>query len=114
MIDRYSRPPMRALWSYENQLATWLEVELLICEGLAETGHIPGDAGRRIRAGARFEAARVLEIEERVRHDVAAFVEAVGESLGEDARYFHWGVTSSDVVDTALAVRARRAGLLLL
>lgn len=114
MIERYTRPAMAELWSLESQYASWLVVELRICEALAGRGHIPAEAARRMRERAQFDAARIAAIEERVRHDVAAFVENVGESLGDDARWLHWGVTSSDVLDTALAWRLRRAGTLLL
>lgn len=114
MIERYTRAPMAELWSLPSQYGSWLEVELHICEALAARGHIPAEAASRMRERARFDPARIAAIEERVRHDVAAFVENVGESLGEDARWLHWGVTSSDVLDTALAWRLRRAGDLLL
>jgi adenylosuccinate lyase len=103
---------MARIWSEERKLRTWLEVELAIVDALAAEGRIPKAAARRIRKRARFDAAKVARIEEVTRHDVLAFVEAVGESLGPDSRYFHMGVTSSDILDTALALVLRDAARL--
>jgi len=114
LIERYTLPEMKALWSDENRFATWLEVEILACEAWAELGKIPRDAVRVIRERARFDVNRINEIEKTTRHDVIAFLTNVAEYVGEEARYIHMGLTSSDVLDTALAVRMRDAGRLLL
>ncbi len=115
MIARYSRPAMARIWSDETKLARWLEVELAALEGWAEEGAVPADAVREIRETARPPAPeRVAELEEKTQHDVAAFVDAVAEQLGENGRWFHYGLTSSDVVDTALALQIRESGELVL
>ncbi len=114
MISRYARPEMAAIWSPENKFRTWLEVELLACEAQAEIGMIPADAPARIRAHAKFDIARIDEIERDVRHDVIAFLTNIGEHVGEDARYIHLGMTSSDMLDTALAVQLRQASTLII
>jgi adenylosuccinate lyase len=113
MIDRYSRPEMRAIWSEEGRLRRWLEVETVVCEVLAERGEIPAEAARAIRARGGFDAARVAEIETEVRHDVIAFLTNVAEHVGPEARFVHYGMTSSDVIDTALALQIRDAGAIL-
>ena len=109
MIDRYTRPAMRRIWSEQNKFARWLEVEILACEAWAELGHIPKDAPERIRQRASFDIKRIDEIESVVRHDVIAFVTAVGETVGEDSKYIHFGLTSYDVVDTALSSLLKEA-----
>ena len=111
MIPRYTSPEMAALWSPETKFATWLEVELLVAEAEARLGMIPEAAARRLRERARVSSvARIDEIEEReTRHDVVAFLRVVGESVGDDARYLHLGLGSSDVVDTSLSVLMVRA-----
>ena len=115
MIARYTRPAMSAIWSDEARLARWLEVELAALEGWAETGVVPRAAVDAIRAGATVPTPeRVAELEARTHHDVAAFVDAVAEQLGEEGRWFHYGLTSSDVLDTALALQLREAGALIL
>jgi adenylosuccinate lyase len=106
---------MSAIWSDEAKLQRWLDVELAALEGWAETGVVPRDAVDEIRARAVAPSAeRVAEIEAKTHHDVAAFVDAVAEQLGEEGRWFHYGLTSSDVLDTALALQIRDAGSLLL
>jgi adenylosuccinate lyase len=106
---------MAAIWSEEGKLARWLEVELAALEGWAEAGGVPADAVAEIRAGAKPPSPdRVAEIEARTHHDTAAFVDAVSETLGPNGRWFHYGLTSSDVVDTALALQIRDAGALIL
>jgi adenylosuccinate lyase len=100
---------MAAHWSDENRYATWLKVELAALEAQAEAGLVPRDAAKEVAARARFDVRRIEEIEERVKHDVIAFTTSVGESIGELSRYFHYGLTSSDVVDTALALLTRDA-----
>ncbi|TMJ95344.1 MAG: adenylosuccinate lyase [Actinobacteria bacterium] len=115
MIARYSRPAMKRVWSDEAKLGRWLEVELAALDGWADVGVVPADAAARIREAATPPAPeRVAEIEERTHHDVAAFVDAVAGELGADGRWFHYGLTSSDVVDTALALQVREAGALVL
>src|SRR5512139_4095357 len=109
MIPRYSRPEMARLWSDENRFATWLEVEIAATEVLVGRGTVPKEALAAIKAKARFDVARIEEIEREVQHDVIAFVSCVAESVGEAGRWLHYGLTSSDVVDTALAILMRDA-----
>jgi adenylosuccinate lyase len=109
MIPRYSRPEMARLWSDENRFATWLEVEIAATEVLVERGVVPADALAAIKARARFDVARIEEIEREVQHDVIAFVSCVAENVGPEGRWLHYGLTSSDVVDTALAILMRDA-----
>jgi adenylosuccinate lyase len=104
MIDRYTRPEMGAVWSDENRYRKWLDVELAVCEAWAELGRIPAQSLQKIKEKATFSVSRIEEIERTVKHDVIAFLEAVGEHVGEDARYIHIGLTSYDVVDTALSL----------
>src|SRR4029453_17410167 len=113
VIDRYARPAMKAIWTDEGRLARWLEVELAVCEVQAERGLIPPDALAEIRARASFDVANVAEIEARVRHDVIAFLTDVASRVGPASRFIHYGMTSSDVIDTALALQIRDAGKLL-
>ena len=115
MIPRYTSPEMAALWSPETKFATWLEIELLAAEAQARLGEIPADVPPRLRTHARVSSvAKIDELEEQVtRHDVVAFLRVVGETVGDDARYLHRGLGSSDVVDTALSVlMVRAAGLI--
>ena len=113
MIDRYSRPEMRAIWSEEGKYRTWLDVELVVSDVLADRGTIPAEAAETLRARAAVDPARVAEIEAEVRHDVIAFLTAVSETVGPAARWLHYGMTSSDVLDTALALQIRDAGALI-
>ncbi len=110
MIERYTRPEMGRLWTLEARFQAWLEVELAVCEGWRELGHIPDADMLVIRERAGFDLDRILEIEERTRHDVIAFLTAVEEKTGPSARYIHLGCTSSDIVDTANALLLVRAG----
>ncbi|MBE9116776.1 adenylosuccinate lyase [Lusitaniella coriacea LEGE 07157] len=105
MIERYTLPEMGALWTDEYKLQTWLQVEIAVCEAQAELGYIPQDAVEEIKAKAKFDRARVLEIEAEVRHDVIAFLTNVNEHVGDAGRYIHLGLTSSDVLDTGLALQ---------
>jgi adenylosuccinate lyase len=105
MIERYTRPAMGRIWTEENKLAKWLEVELLACEALAERGEIPRQAVARLRQHARVNVARMQEIEAETKHDVIAFVSSVAETVGAEGRYLHLGLTSSDVIDTGFAVQ---------
>jgi adenylosuccinate lyase len=115
VIARYSRPAMARVWSDESKLARWLEVELAALDGWASVRAVPEEAAREIRARAEAPTPdRVAEIEERTQHDVAAFVDAVAEPLGPVGRWFHYGLTSSDVLDTALSLQIREAGALIL
>ncbi len=114
LIDRYSRPPMREIWTLESKYRRWLEVEILACEAWARLGGVPAEAVEEIRARADFDVDRVLAVEEEVRHDVIAFVSAVAERVGPAGRYLHYGLTSSDVVETGQALQLRAAADLLL
>jgi adenylosuccinate lyase len=114
MIARYTKPQMGALWSDENKYRTWLTVELAACEAHARMGHIPPAALETIRQKAGFDIKRIEEIEEQVRHDVIAFLTDVAEHVGPEARYIHMGMTSSDLLDTALSLLLREAGHILL
>jgi adenylosuccinate lyase len=114
MIERYSRPEMARIWTAEAKYEAWLRVELAVCEVYARRGLIPSDALGRIKARARVSARRIDEIEARTRHDVIAFLTNLEEALGADSRHVHLGLTSSDVVDTALALLLRQAAELLL
>jgi len=109
MIERYSLPQMKAVWAQQNKFQKWLDVEIAVAEGLAEYGYIPRDAPAKIKAGARFTVDRILEIEETTQHDVMAFVKAVTENLGDEGKYVHYGITSYDVVDTALSLLMRES-----
>lgn len=114
MIERYSRPEMAAIWSAENRYRKWLEIELYACEIHAEMGTVPSDAVERIKAKAGFDVSRIDEIEKVVKHDVIAFLTSVADYIGEDSRFLHVGMTSSDVLDTSLAMLLRESGLLIL
>src|SRR6201993_978363 len=106
---------MARIWSDEGRLAAWLEVELAATAAWAELGVVPAEAARALQEGAQAPAAeRVAELEATLHHDTAAFVDAVAETLGPDGRWFHYGLTSSDVVDTGLALQMQEAGALLL
>ena len=109
MIPRYSRPEMARIWSDENRFATWLRVEIAATEVLSERGVVPAEALAAIKARARCDVRRIEEIEREVQHDVIAFVSCVVESVGPEGRWLHYGLTSSDVVDTALAILMRDA-----
>ena len=109
MIPRYTRPDMARIWSDENRFRTWLAVEVAATETLAEAGMVPKDAAKAIRERADFSVERIQEIESEVRHDVIAFTTAVAEIVGPHARWFHYGLTSNDVVDTAQALLIKQA-----
>jgi len=109
MIPRYTRERMGQIWTEENRLNKWLQIELLACEAMSESGEIPREAARQIREKARFDIHRVQEIEKTTKHDVVAFITCVGESLGELSRYLHLGLTSSDVLDTSMALLLRES-----
>jgi len=105
LIERYTLPEMGQIWSAANKLQTWLQVELAVCEAQAELGRIPQEALEEIKAKAAFDPARVLEIEAEVKHDVIAFLTNLNEHVGAAGRYIHLGLTSSDVLDTALSLQ---------
>ena len=113
MIDRYSRPAMKQVWSDENKYRKWLDVELAACEAWTEDGVIPADDMALLR-GSQYNHGRMMEIFETTRHDVTAFLSSVTEQLGPEGRWLHLGLTSSDMLDTALALQLHEAGALLL
>ena len=114
MIPRYTRPEMARIWTEERKFQTWLDIELLACDALAELGEIPREAVREIREKARFDVERIDAIEKVTKHDVLAFLTNVGESIGPLSKYLHYGLTSSDILDTSLAVLLKEASDLIL
>jgi len=114
MIPRYTRPEIGKIWTDHRKLETWLEIELLVCEALSELGEIPAEAVREIREKASFDTRRVDGIEKVTKHDVLAFLTNVGESIGPLSRYLHYGLTSSDILDTSLALLLKEASDLIL
>ena len=114
MIERYTRPAMARIWSEENRFDKWLEIEILATEALAGMGKVPKDAPARIRQNARIDVSRIREIEREVHHEVIAFLRCLAESIGDDARFVHVGMTSSDVMDTGLSLQLKDASALLL
>ncbi|MGG1572613.1 adenylosuccinate lyase [Fictibacillus sp. NRS-1165] len=114
MIERYTRPEMGAIWTDENRFKAWLEVEILACEAWAELGEIPKEDVKKLRENASFDISRILEIEQETRHDVVAFTRAVSETLGEERKWVHYGLTSTDVVDTALSYLLLQANEILI
>lgn len=113
MIERYTKPEMGAIWTEESKYQAWLDVEIAVCEAQVKAGNMPKEALEEIKAKARFDVDRILEIEKEVKHDVIAFLTNVNEHVGDAGRYIHKGMTSSDVLDTALALNMRKAGKLL-
>src|SRR5881227_909841 len=109
MIPRYTHPEMGRIWSDERRFETWLQVEIAAAQVMADAGIIPHEAARDIRDRAKFDVARIAAIEETTQHDVIAFTTAVAEHVGPSARWLHFGLTSSDVVDTAQAIQMREA-----
>ena len=109
MIRRYTNPEMGAIWSDQRRYETWLEVELAAADAMADAGLIPREAARELRAKGAFDIARIEEIEQTTQHDVIAFTTAVAERVGTAARWLHFGLTSSDVIDTAQAIQMREA-----
>jgi adenylosuccinate lyase len=114
MISRYTRPEMGSIWTEENKFRIWLEIEIFACEAHALLGDVPKEAVEIIRQKARFDTEMILKIEEEVKHDVIAFLTNVASYIGPESRFVHLGMTSSDVLDTALAVQMKQAGVLLL
>src|SRR5258705_5404759 len=113
MIERYCRPEMAEVWSDAHRLALWLEVELAMTAARESKGDVPAGTSARIRSSARLDLGRMLAIENEVHHDVIAFLSMVAETAGDDARHLHVGLTSSDLVDTALACQLQEAGRVL-
>jgi adenylosuccinate lyase len=109
MIGRYTRPEMGRIWEPENRYRIWLDIELLAMEAMVKKGWIPAGALARVRRSARFDVSRIDEIEKKVKHDVIAFLTSVAEHIGDDSRFLHVGMTSSDVLDTSFAVQMRQA-----
>src|SRR6185503_2463604 len=109
MIERYTLPEMGAVWSLQNKFQKWLDVEIAVCEVHAEDGIIPADALADIESKAAFTVERINEIEKTTDHDVIAFTTNLAENIGEASRFVHYGLTSSDVVDTANALLLRDA-----
>jgi adenylosuccinate lyase len=114
MIERYTKPEIGAIWSEQNKYSLWLQIEILACQAQANLGVIPQEAVDTIKAKAHFEVDRILEIEETTKHDVIAFLTNVAEYVGEPSRFIHLGMTSSDVLDTCLALQLKQAGELIL
>jgi len=114
MIERYSRPEMTSIWGAENRYRKWLDIEIYACEAHAAMGTIPGDAVERIKAKASFDIPRIDEIERVVKHDVIAFLTSVADYIGEDSRFLHLGLTSSDVLDTSFAMLLNESSGLLI
>lgn len=114
MINRYSRKEMAGIWEEKNKFQKWLDVELAVCGAWEKLGKIPSGTANRIAQKAVFSLDRIREIEAEVKHDVIAFLTSVAESVGKDSRFIHLGMTSSDVLDTALALQMKEAGLLIL
>jgi len=114
MIQRYSRNEISSIWSDENKFRIWLEIEILAAEAQSKLGLVPNESLKNIKKKAKFNVERILKIEEEVKHDVIAFLTNVGEYVGIDSRFIHLGMTSSDVIDTALSVQMKQAGEIIL
>ena len=114
MIERYTTPRMKDLWSDQNKFQKWLDIEILACEAMVNLGIVPKSALAKIKKKAKFDVKRISQIEEKTKHDVIAFLTNVAENVDEASRYVHFGLTSSDILDTSLSVLMREAGLLIL
>src|SRR5215467_9042865 len=113
MIPRYTRPKMGNIWEDQNRYQRWLDVELAVTATLAEEGLVPKEAAAELKAKAGFSVDRINQIEAEVKHDVIAFTTSVAELVGPAARYFHFGLTSSDVLDTAMALQTVEASTII-
>ena len=113
MIERYSREEMSNIWTDQNRYEAWLEVEILACEAWSELGYIPKEDVKKIRENAKVNVERAKEIEQETRHDVVAFTRQVSETLGDERKWVHYGLTSTDVVDTALSYVIKQANEIL-
>ncbi|KPL02497.1 MAG: adenylosuccinate lyase [candidate division Zixibacteria bacterium SM23_73_2] len=114
MIERYTLPQMRDLWSEQTKFKTWLKIEILVCEALSQSGQIPKRAVDQIKKKARFDLKRIEQIEQKTRHDFLAFLTSVSENVGKNSEYIHLGLTSYDIEDTALAFILKQAGEVIL
>jgi adenylosuccinate lyase len=114
MIERYSRKEISEIWTLENKYKIWLEIEIAACEAQAKLGVIPADVLKKIKERASFDVDRILEIESSVHHDLIAFLTSVAEHIGHESRYVHYGLTSSDIGDTALSIQLKQSGAILL
>jgi adenylosuccinate lyase len=114
MIERYSLPKMKAIWSDENKFQTWLDVEIAVCEAQERFGNIPKGTSEKVKNGAKFTVKRIEEIEQETHHDLIAFVKAVTENLGDEGKYVHYGLTSYDIEDTAMALRMKQSADLII
>lgn len=114
MIDRYSRKEISKIWELENKFRIWLDIEIAVCEVQAQEGLIPAEDLKNIKEKSGFTVDRILEIENQVHHDVIAFLTSVGENVGPSSRYIHFGLTSSDIVDTALSIQLVQSGRILI
>ncbi|MBM4340476.1 MAG: adenylosuccinate lyase [Deltaproteobacteria bacterium] len=114
MIPRYTRPEMARIWTEERKFETWLQIELAVCEVLAESGEIPNEAFKEIKEKAKFQVDRVNELEKVTKHDVISFLTNVGEYIGPLSRYLHYGLTSSDILDTSFALLLKEASDLII
>ena len=109
MIPRYSRKEITEVWDPKNKFQIWLNIEILICEALNKYGKIPNSALKNIKKKAKFDQHRIDEIEKEVKHDVIAFLTNLSENIGDDARFIHQGVTSSDILDTCLSIQMKQS-----
>jgi len=114
VIERYTTARMKSLWSDQNKFQKWLEIELLACEAQAKLGIIPKSALPKIKKKAKFDVTRISQIEEKTKHDVVAFLTNLAENIGKEAKYVHYGMTSSDILDTSLSLLMREAGEVIL
>mgnify|MGYP006274444831 CR=1 FL=1 len=114
MIGRYSLPQMEEIWSEENKYKKWLEIEIAVCKAKAELGEIPENAAKKIEKNSKLDLERIKEIEKTTRHDMLAFIESINENLGEESKYVHQGLTSSDIKDTARALQMKESVELIL
>ncbi len=114
VIDRYSRPELKEIWSEDNKYKTWLDIEIACTEALSEIGQVPKSAIKTIKEKAKFNTKRIEEIDKEVHHDVIAFLTCVNESIGPDSRFLHLGMTSSDLIDTGLGILLKQSGIKIL
>ena len=114
MIERYATKDMSRIWSDQNKFETWKNVEIAVLEVLTEMGHVPKDSLEVIKNKAAFSVERINEIESKTHHDVIAFLTNLAENIGPDSRFVHMGMTSSDLLDTSLALQCKEAGFIIL
>ena len=114
MIPRYNRPKIEAIWSDQNKYNIWTEIECLIAEQLANLGTIPKEAAIEIKNKAKFNVEEINEIEKETKHDVIAYINNVSSYIGDKAKYFHYGVTSSDIVDTSFSIQLNQSSIIII